>query len=225
MYPVAEIFGPTIQGEGIQMGRRTMFVRLAGCDFRCRWCDSSYAFEPAWASQQSPGEIVKQLAEMAPYCKTVTLTGGNPLIHDLQPLIQSLQADAYEIHVETQGSIWQDCLQQVDMINLSPKPPSSGMHLKKLVLDKFIANAKAVQLKVVILTEEDYHYARQLHQTYPDIPMVMQVCNEADSDSIERLMIKYRALVNMIMTDEGIRDQVRVLPQMHVLAWGNRRGV
>ena len=225
MYPVIEIFGPTIQGEGIQMGRRTMFVRMAGCDFRCRWCDTSYAFDAANTDQLTPQDIVAQLQQMAPHCKTVTLTGGNPCIHDLQPLISKLQAAAYAIHVETQGSVWQDGLQLVDMINLSPKPPSSGMHHKKLALDEFIANARNLQLKIVVLTPEDYQYARQLHRQYPDIPMVLQVCNEPDNDTIENLMARYRSLVSMAINDAGINDNVRVLPQMHVLAWGNRRAI
>ncbi len=225
MYPVVEIFGPTIQGEGIQMGRRTMFVRLAGCDFRCRWCDTTYAFDTARAEQLSPQDIVAQMQSMAPYCKTVTLTGGNPCIHDLQPLTDKLRAAAYEIQVETQGSIWQDGLKMVDMINLSPKAPSSGMHHKKLVLEEFIANAANMQLKVVVLTQEDYEYARQLHQQYPNIPMVLQVCTELGCDTAENLMVRYRSLVSMVINDTGINDNVRVLPQMHVLAWGNRRGI
>lgn len=225
MYPVVEIFGPTIQGEGIQIGRRTMFVRLAGCDFRCRWCDTGYAFESANVARMNPQYIADRLQYLAPYCKTVTLTGGNPCIHDLQPLISKLREQEYEIHVETQGSIWQDSLKLADMINLSPKAPSSGMHLKQLALDEFIAKARNLQLKVVILTGEDYAYARRLHQEYPNVPMVLQVCNESESSPGEDLMVKYRALVDRTANDPGINDHVRVLPQMHVLAWGSRRGV
>ena len=225
MYPIVEIFGPTIQGEGIQMGRRTMFVRLAGCDFRCRWCDTDYAFDTANADQLSPRDIVAQIQQMAPHCKTVTLTGGNPCIHDLQPLLDYLRAAGYEIQVETQGSIWQDGLKMVDMINLSPKPPSSGMHRQKLTLEEFITQANNLQLKMVVLTPEDYEYARQLHRQYPEVPMVLQVCNEPGNDNTENLMVKYRALVSRAAADTGINDNVRVLPQIHVLAWGNRRGV
>ncbi len=224
MYPVAEIFGPTIQGEGIQLGRRTMFVRLAGCDFRCRWCDTVYALDGANSSPLSPGAIVDRLQEMAPYCKTVTLTGGNPCIHDLQPLIETLHAHAYEIHIETQGSVWQECLARANMINLSPKPPSSGMDAKPLALDEFVNKSAALQLKIVISSEEDYVYARNLHTLYPDTDMVLQVCSQPGIDSKDTLLEKCRRLVDRVMGDPGFSDQVRVLPQMHVLIWGHERG-
>lgn len=225
MYPVIEIFGPTIQGEGICMGCRTMFVRLAGCDYRCRWCDTSYALETAAAKRLTPQEIVSQLKNLAAYCKTVTLTGGNPCVHNLEPLITRLRAEDYIIHVETQGSLWQDSLKMVDMINLSPKAPSSGMQPNQSTLAEFAAQARSLQLKIVILTDADYAYARELHQQYPDIPMVLQVCNEPGQDNHATLMRKYRALVNKLTLDSSINDNVRALPQLHVLAWGNRPGV
>ncbi|WP_046499918.1 hypothetical protein [Syntrophomonas zehnderi] len=82
-----------------------------------------------------------------------------------------------------------------------------------------------MQLKIIILTDADYAYARELHQQYPDIPMVLQVCNEPGQDNYESLMSKYRALVNKLTLDSSISDNVRALPQLHVLPWGNRPGV
>ncbi|WP_054697731.1 7-carboxy-7-deazaguanine synthase QueE [Syntrophomonas palmitatica] len=225
MYPVVEIFGPTIQGEGVNMGQRTMFVRLAGCDYRCKWCDTAYALEDTDVIYFSPQNILKKLKTLSAYCTTVTLTGGNPCIHDLQPLITVLRDAGYEIHVETQGSIWQDCLGMADMINLSPKPPSSGMADGKLVLDRFVEGAAKMHFKVVVLTLADYQYARELHLRYPEIPMVLQVGCEPDYDTADKLLSKYRALVEMAANDSGISDNLRVLPQMHVLAWGNKPGV
>ncbi|MGI5910983.1 MAG: 7-carboxy-7-deazaguanine synthase QueE [Syntrophomonadaceae bacterium] len=224
MYPVVEVFGPTIQGEGIYTGLRTMFIRLAGCDFRCQWCDTTYAMDKN-LPHLSPKNIVKQINLLAPYCKIVTITGGNPCIHDLDPLITILHDTSYEIHLETQGSIWQDCLKKVDMINLSPKPPSSGMQHRELALTKFVTNADNIQFKIVVLTLEDYKYAQELHQQYPDIPMVLQVCQEVKRDTINNLMAKYRSLVAKISNDPGFNDKVRVLPQMHILAWGQQRGI
>lgn len=225
MYPVVEIFGPTIQGEGINMGQRTMFVRLAGCDFRCRWCDTPFALDDSSVNYINAPIIVKKLRTLAPHCSSVTISGGNPCIHNLEPLINELWDAGYAIQVETQGSIWQDCLANVDIINLSPKPPSSGMHNKDLMLDQFVRHPAQVQLKLVILTLEDYQYAQELHQRYPQVPMVLQVCNEVDRDTENNLLAKYRSLVEIVANDSLMSDGVRVLPQMHVLAWGNRRGV
>lgn len=225
MYPVVEIFGPTIQGEGINIGQRTMFVRLAGCDYRCSWCDTAYALDNAAVNYMKAPMIVKKLKTLAPHCSTVTISGGNPCIHDLEPLVNELWDESYSIHVETQGSIWQDCLQNVDMINLSPKPPSSGMFKTDLDLALFVRQPDKVQIKLVILTLEDYQYAQELHQRHPQVPMVLQVCNEPDRDTEGNLLAKYRSLVEIVANDSVMSDGVRVLPQMHVMAWGNRRGV
>jgi len=225
MYPVVEIFGPTIQGEGIYMGQRTMFVRLAGCDFRCHWCDTLYALDDPKVNYMKAPMMIKKLRTLAPHCSTVTISGGNPCIHDLEPLVNELWDAGYSIQVETQGSIWQDCLTKATIINLSPKPPSSGMHNKALDLDPFLKHPNQAQLKMVILTLEDYQYAQELHQQYPQISMVLQVCNLLDRDTEGNLLAKYRSLVEIVANDSLMSDRVRVLPQMHVLAWGSRRGV
>lgn len=225
MYPVVEIFGPTIQGEGINMGQRTMFIRLAGCDYRCHWCDTLYALDDPQVTHMKAPLILKKLTALAPHCKTVVLNGGNPCIHDLESLINELWDATYSIQLETQGSIWQDCLRNVDMINLSPKPPSSGMYKPDLDLDPFLKFPDKAQLKMVILTLEDYQYAQELHQRYPEVPMVLQACNELSRDTNGNLLAKYRSLVEIAANDSAMGDGVRVLPQMHVLAWGNRRGV
>lgn len=224
MYPVVEIFGPAIQGEGIHLGQRTMLVRLAGCDFRCRWCDTRYALDDSAVIFMKAPMIVKKLKALAPHCHSVTISGGNPCIHDLDPLINELLAAEYLIQVETQGSIWQDCLERTAMINLSPKPPSSGMYNPDLALTPFVKNPDRVQLQLVILTLEDYQYAQDLHQRYPQIPLALQVCNEVGRDSDGNLLAKYRALVEIVANDSLMHDTVRVLPQLQVLAWGNRRG-
>jgi len=169
--------------------------------------------------------ILKKLITLAPHCKTLTLSGGNPCIYDLEPLINELWDATYSIQLETQGSIWQDCLRNVDMINLSPKPPSSGMYKPDLDLDPFLKFPDKAQLKMVILTLEDYQYAQELHQRYPEVPMALQACNELDRDTNGNLLAKYRSLVEIVANDSLMSDGVRVLPQMHVLAWGNKRGV
>jgi len=88
---IAEIFGPTVQGEGALIGAPTVFVRAGGCDYRCVWCDSLHAVDSAyrhdWAAM-TPDEVwarVRQLSGGRPL--TVTLSGGNPAIQDFGPLI------------------------------------------------------------------------------------------------------------------------------------------
>src|SRR5699024_4026471 len=127
--PVLEIFGPTIQGEGMVIGQKTMFVRTAGCDYRCSWCDSAFTWDGSAKEQISmmtAEEIWNQLQELGKDCFShVTISGGNPLLlAPLGELVQLLHSHNIRIGVETQGSRWQEWLAEVDDITLSPKPPS-----------------------------------------------------------------------------------------------------
>src|SRR5436190_6703748 len=106
--PVIEIFGPTIQGEGAEAGLPTHFVRLGGCDFRCTWCDTMYAVDPAAVRansvRMSTEAIVEQIAALDGSPAWVTLSGGNPALHHVGPLVDSLHASGYLVATETQGS-------------------------------------------------------------------------------------------------------------------------
>jgi 7-carboxy-7-deazaguanine synthase len=130
-YPVMEVFGPVVQGEGPLAGQVTHFVRFGLCDYRCSWCDSMFAVEPeevkAHAERLDVSSIVERLEwlDLAPW---VTLSGGNPAVHDLGPLVKELRETlGLDVAVETQGSRWRDWLADVDLLIVSPKPPSSGM--------------------------------------------------------------------------------------------------
>src|SRR5215217_20609 len=84
LIPVIEVFGPTIQGEGAEAGLPTHFVRLGGCDFRCSWCDTMYAVDPATvratARKLSAEEIVDEVDTLGGAAEWVALSGGNPAL-------------------------------------------------------------------------------------------------------------------------------------------------
>jgi len=88
---IAEIFGPTIQGEGALIGEPTVFVRAGGCDYRCLWCDSLHAVDSRHRHEWRPMSAeaiwadVRRLSGGQPL--TVSLSGGNPAIQDFAPLI------------------------------------------------------------------------------------------------------------------------------------------
>jgi 7-carboxy-7-deazaguanine synthase len=132
-WPVVEIFGPTIQGEGVDQGVVTHFVRFGGCDYRCTWCDTPYAVLPAEvranATKMSTEDITQRLMKLdnpeggcAPW---VVLSGGNPALHDLNDLVNELHDCGYMVAVETQGSRWREWMRKVDRLCVSPKPPSA----------------------------------------------------------------------------------------------------
>ncbi|GJM80434.1 7-carboxy-7-deazaguanine synthase [Paenibacillus sp. HMSSN-139] len=238
--PVLEIFGPTVQGEGMVIGQKTMFVRTAGCDYRCAWCDSAFTWDGSAKElirRLTPAEILGELHDIGgDRFAHVTLSGGNPaLLPQLAGLVELLHAEGIAVAVETQGSRWQDWLAAVDQVTLSPKPPSSGMDTDWDALDYIVAKLAArphplaVSLKVVVFDDDDLAYAKRVHARYPGVPMYVQVGNpdvkrmdiqEHASDLLRR----YEALIDKVVATPDLND-VRVLPQLHALVWGNKRGV
>ncbi|WP_049773661.1 7-carboxy-7-deazaguanine synthase QueE [Salisediminibacterium selenitireducens] len=238
--PVLEIFGPTIQGEGMVAGRKTMFVRTAGCDYACSWCDSAFTWDGSAKDeivQMNKDAIWQALNEEAEgLFSHVTISGGNPaLLKNLGSFITLLKEKAIDVALETQGSVWQDWFTTIDDLTISPKPPSSRMETDFGVLDDIMTRLREagrssqVSLKVVIFDEEDLAYARRVKTRYPDVPFYLQVGNDdtvTDEDKTLRdhLMDRYEWLINETMGDAAFNDAY-VLPQIHALLWGNRRGV
>lgn len=238
--PVMEIFGPTIQGEGMVVGQKTMFVRTAGCDYSCSWCDSSFTWDGSGKNDinmMTAEEIWAELKKLGgSRFSFVTISGGNPaLLKNLDSLIAVLKENKIKIGLETQGSRWQDWFLEIDELTISPKPPSSKMETDFSVLDSIVKRlegndpGKNVSLKVVIFDEADYEYAKGVHLRYPNIPFFLQVGNDDltttdNQELVSRLLCKYEWLIDKVMDDEEFTD-VKVLPQLHTYLWGNKRGV
>ncbi|MDP4085871.1 MAG: 7-carboxy-7-deazaguanine synthase QueE [Bacillota bacterium] len=238
--PIMEIFGPTIQGEGMVIGQKTMFVRTAGCDYSCSWCDSSFTWDGSGKSEikmMDANEIWAELKSLGgDGFSFVTISGGNPaLLGNLNSLVDLLKENNIRICLETQGSKWQDWFIHIDELTISPKPPSSKMITNFSVLDSIINNLKQndlkqnVSLKVVIFDEIDFEYAKGIYQRYEGVPIYFQVGNEHLTllDNVELtciLMKKYEWLINKVMEDHDLKN-IKVLPQLHTFVWGNKRGV
>jgi 7-carboxy-7-deazaguanine synthase len=238
--PVLEIFGPTIQGEGMVIGQKTMFVRTAGCDYSCSWCDSAFTWDGSAKDdihQMTAEEIWAELKRIGgDNFSFVTISGGNPaLLKNLDVFIDLLKENNIKIGIETQGSRWQDWFVNVDELTISPKPPSSTMVTNFEILDSIFQNLtdnhfkNQVSLKVVIFDEADLEYAKTVHNRYADIPFYLQVGNDDitnfnNNELIQKLLLKYEWLVNCVVEDHQLND-VKVLPQLHALLWGNKRGV
>lgn len=233
--PVLEIFGPTIQGEGRVIGRKTMFVRTAGCDFRCSWCDSKFTWDGSAKDDirtMTPEAILDELKAIGGnQFNHVTISGGNPaLIKGIQALVDLFQSERIQTALETQGSKFQPWMRQINDLTVSPKPPSSGMKQNLDILDSVINQCvpETLNLKVVIFDEADYHFAQTIHHRYPHLPFYLQVGNpylEADVDHhTDKLLLRYETLIDRVMTDASMNN-VFVLPQLHTLLWSNKKGV
>lgn len=228
---VCEIFGPTIQGEGALLGLPTVFVRTGGCDYRCVWCDTPYAVDPAHRHQWTPMAPEEILAEVRHLSGnrplTVSLSGGNPALQPLGELISLGKEAGYDFALETQGSVVRPWFAELTVLILSPKPPSSGMPCDLETLEACVAAAggASVSLKFVVHDDEDYLFARQVAARFPRLPVCLQPCNDKPrlpggrgGAELERL----RRLVAKTLSDGWF--EARVLPQLHVLLWGNQRG-
>ncbi|MEX0610153.1 MAG: 7-carboxy-7-deazaguanine synthase QueE [Balneolaceae bacterium] len=146
-YPIVEHFY-TIQGEGAHAGRASYFIRTAGCDVNCWWCD----VKESWEEEGHPVMTVRELAKVAKESGApfAVITGGEPLLHDLLPVTLALKAEGMKVHIETSGS--SPLSGQLDWITLSPK------RFKKPTEEVF---AYVDELKVVVLTNKDLTWAEE----------------------------------------------------------------
>lgn len=235
--PVIEIFGPTIQGEGAEAGVPTHFIRLGGCDYRCVWCDTMYAVEPAvvraTARSLSSEEITEEIRALDGEPHWVTISGGNPALHDLGSLVDDLHEAGFLVSVETQGSRWRPWLAKVDRLTISPKPPSSGMasprHAEQVELfmeSALAAAADRAVLKIVCFDEVDLGWAKRTASCWPDLPLYLSAGTPVPTPRDIRREVgeRYRWLCEKVAGDPAL-SRVRVLPQLHVIAWKEATGV
>lgn len=153
--PVMESFY-TLQGEGFHQGKAAYFIRLAGCDVECFWCDVKESWDASVHSKKTVNEIIKEMnlaiGQLSTVnCQPITvITGGEPLLHNLDVLTQQLQLNNYRTHIETSGSsplsgFW-------DWICLSPKK------FKRPLTEVYKA---ANELKVVVYNKHDFKWAEE----------------------------------------------------------------
>lgn len=147
--PVMEAFY-TIQGEGFYQGKAAYFIRLGGCDVGCFWCDVKESWDADAHPQFTVAAIVEQALQAVPSAKDViaVITGGEPLMHNLEALTTGLQQAGFKTNIETSGS--SPLSGKWDWICLSPKK-------FKAPLPEVLKHAN--ELKVIIYNKHDFRWA------------------------------------------------------------------
>lgn len=216
---VNEIF-KSIDGEGLRTGELTTFIRLAGCNLRCSYCDTCYALKNSNGTEMSVDEIVK-MAKKYDY-KNITLTGGEPLIHrDVDSLISKLCENGFYVNIETNGSVPIDkyILNKNILITMDYKLPSSGVE-KNMNLNNLEKLRKNDVLKFVI-GKDDFDKIKQIIEKYSikSYIYLSPVFGEVEPFEIVDFM--------KIMHTQGIdTSKMRVQVQLHKIIWNpNERGV
>ena len=117
---INEIFF-SAEGEGGRQGQPTIFVRLSGCNLRCDFCDTRYAWEEGQEINQEI--ILSKIGRLREKYKAdwVSITGGEPLVQDIKPLVEKLKQAGFKIQIETNGT--KPITFEVDWLTVSPKPP------------------------------------------------------------------------------------------------------
>lgn len=145
---IVEIFA-SLQGEGLRQGEPTIFVRLAGCNLRCPFCDTKKAWEKG-EDKQIEDIVAKILEEKEKQPSNwVCLTGGEPLLQPIKPLAQAIKKAGFYLQIETNGTLQPTV--EADWWTVSPKPPHYYLHpeFKKIAKEVKLVVTRELQLEII----------------------------------------------------------------------------
>jgi 7-carboxy-7-deazaguanine synthase len=223
---INEIFY-SLQGEGFLAGIPSVFVRLAGCPLRCRWCDTKYAWTEEAGEDYRIEEIVQTIQRWT--CKFIVITGGEPMTNsDLAELVRKLKELKKHITIETAGTTFIADM-PCDLMSISPKLSNStpdepelaetheALRLDVAVLRKLIDNYK-YQLKFVVDSQDDL----------AEIQQTIEKLGNVDSEKVmlmpqgttrDELLVKSPMVAEMCK-----RSGLRFCHRLQVLFWENQKG-
>tara|TARA_B100000925_G_scaffold160896_1_gene120721 strand:+ start:24 stop:641 length:618 start_codon:yes stop_codon:yes gene_type:complete len=176
-FPVMESFY-SIQGEGTHSGKPSYFIRLAGCDVNCDWCDVKDSWDIDSSQYKSIDEITNEIKKFS--TDLVIITGGEPLMHNLTDLTSALKKLGKKIHIETSGT--HPVSGYFDWICFSPKK-------FKKPLDEFFKMSN--ELKIIISKDSDFRWAEYLLRQIKNKPELILQAEWSKSEIINPKILDY----------------------------------
>ena len=174
--PLMEAFY-TIQGEGYHKGSAAFFIRIGGCDVGCHWCD----VKESWDADKHPPTRIEEIVSGAiKYSDTIVITGGEPLMWNMEPLTAALQAKNMKIHIETSGAY--PITGHWDWFCLSPK---------KNKMPLAAAYQRADELKVIVYNKDDFRFAEEQAKKVNESCVLYLQPEWSRRDSVMPLMVDY----------------------------------
>jgi len=224
---VNEIFY-SLQGEGFLVGVPSIFIRLAGCPLRCRWCDTKYAQDATAGDKYGIAEIVDKVTHWR--FKHVVITGGEPMIQkDLPQLARKLRAAGKHITIETSGIAYIPDL-PCDLMSISPKLSNSTPADAKLA-----AMHEDSRLDIAVLAELIDNYDYQLKfvvDSVNDLPEIQETLDRIENIDPEKVMLMPQAANSeqLLTKSPMVAEMCKMVglafsQRLQILLWDNQRGV
>jgi organic radical activating enzyme len=215
----------SVQGEGVSIGMPAIFARLHLCNLQCSWCDTRYTWDPEYPEfyafeRVTPGELAARVEAMS--CRRLVITGGEPLLHTaaLDALIELL--DGWIIEVETNGTlVGSPTIRERCQLNISPKLPSSGNSprlMYRLDALRALAAAPNAWFKFVVADRADFAAMEEIISACELPPARVIVMPEGRTQAE---LTRHALAIADLVKERGYR----LLPRLHVMLWGDKRGV
>jgi 7-cyano-7-deazaguanosine (preQ0) biosynthesis protein QueE len=221
---VAEVFGPTLQGEGPSLGRRCAFVRLGGCNLDCSWCDTPYTWD--WRRYRPERELRRLdtaavlSAVEAMGVDMLVVTGGEPLLQarSLLPLLAGAGERGWRVEVETNGTIAPppELAARVAAFNVSPKLANSGIEEAVRIRPAALAALRDGGRAVFVVTgASDLDEVAALAAAHRLEPVFVM----PEGTTAEVVLERMRDLAG-----PALERGFHLTPRLHILLWGDQRG-
>jgi organic radical activating enzyme len=195
---ITEIFS-SVQGEGLRQGEPTIFIRISGCNLKCSFCDTKYAWEEG--QQYSVDQVleeIKKIRQSFP-AEWICITGGEPLLQDIDGLTKALKKEGLKIQVETNATLYRTI--PVDWYSISPKP-DRYTHRPEY-------REKAKEVKIIVTKNLDIESIRRLRKWFPEkIPIFLQPQSNSKWSIILGIKLSKQAL------KAGLKN-IRLSVQLH----------